>query len=246
MPKLLSETDMTTGNIPGLQGFQYSAVRATSVTLTSASSYTLVTIAVDTSSSVTPFRDLLVDSIKKAVGACAKSPLAANIMVRTIQFASDVQEVHGFKPLSEIDIATAYDGIYCGGATALYDACASAIGATADYGKLLAAQNYGVSGILFVITDGEDNRSRSTPITVKQQSDGLVNDETLETFTSVLVGINAQHCRTSLERLQREGGMGQYVDAGDATPGNLAKLAAFVSKSVSSTAQGTGTAGITI
>ncbi len=246
MPKLLSETDMVSGTIPGLQGFQYSAVRATSVALASAASYTLVTIAVDVSSSVTSFRDLLVDSIKKAVGACAKSPLAANIMVRTIMFNHDVTEVHGFKPLAEIDINVDYDSIQCYGATALYDACASALGATTDYGKSLSAQNYGVSGILFVITDGEDNRSRSTPLTVKQQSDGLVNSEILETFASVLAGVNAAHCRSSLERLQKEGGMTQYVDAGDATPGNLAKLAAFVSKSVSSTAQGTGTAGITI
>lgn len=237
MPKFtLIADDMQTSSIPGLQGFNYSAVRPDKL---GAASYMLVTIAMDRSSSVASFRDLLVDSIVKAINACAKSPLAANILVRVITFGNDVQEVHGFKPLAEIDTAKDYNSIQCRGSTALYSACASAVGATADYGRVLSIQDYAVSGILFVITDGEDNMSPAgQAAAVKDQVDSLVTGEVLEVFTSVLVGVNATNCSPALKYFQTESGITQYVDAGDATPGNLAKLAAFVSRSVSSTAQG--------
>jgi uncharacterized protein YegL len=237
MPKLLDTSDMQTGTIPGLRGYGFSAVRADRL---GASEYTLVTLACDVSGSVIPFRDLLVDSIKKAVGACRKSPRAANIMVRTVTFNQGVTEIHGFKPLADIDDAE-YDAIRAGGGTALFDASASAIGATTAYGKILADQDYAVNGILFVITDGEDFDSTYTAATVKEKADEAVTGEVLDSFLSVLVGVNAARCSAYLERFRDQAAIAQYVDAGDATPGNLAKLASFVSRSVSSQAGSVGT-----
>jgi hypothetical protein len=45
----------------------------------------------------------------------------------------------------------------------------------------------------------------------------------------------------SLERFQKEAGIDQFVDIGDATPQKLAKLANFVSQSISSQSQALGT-----
>lgn len=238
MPKLLTDIDMNTGNIPGLKGYQFSAVKADRL---GASEYTLVTIAVDISSSVRTFQDLLKDTLKKAVDACKKSPRANNIMVRVITFSSSVTEVHGFKPLSEIDVDTDYNAINAFGNTSLYDACASAIGATAEYGKVLTKQDYGVNGILFVITDGDDNASTYSADTVRVKVEDILNNEILESFLSVLVGINATTFQSVLQNFQTTAGINEYIDAGDATPGNLAKLAAFVSRSVSSQTNALGT-----
>jgi uncharacterized protein YegL len=237
MPKLLDTSDMQTGTIPGLRGYGFSAVRADRL---GASEYTLVTLACDVSGSVVPFRDLLVDTIKKAVGACRKSPRAANVMVRVVTFSYGVTEIHGFKPLADIDDAD-YDAIRAGGGTALFDAAASAIGATTAYGTVLADQDYAVNGILFVITDGEDLDSTYTAATVKEKADEAVTGEVLDSFVSVLVGVNAARCQAYLERFRAEANITHYVDAGEATAGNLARVASFVSRSVSSQAGAVGT-----
>lgn len=237
MPKLLTAADMDTGTIPGLSGYKFSAVRTTKL---GAAEYTLVTIACDVSGSVTGFRDLLVDTVKKAVDACKKSPRAANIMVRVIVFNHGVLEIHGFKPLGEIDVDQDYDVIRTGGGTALFDACASGIGAMTEYGRVLVGQDYGVNGILFVVTDGDDQNSTYPAGTVKEKAVEAVSGEVLESFLSVLIGVNATALRNYLEAFRVQGGFDQYIDAGDATPGNLAKLAAFVSRSVSSQANALG------
>lgn len=233
MPRLL-DNDMQTGAIPGLSGYQFSAVRTDKL---GESEYTLVTLALDISGSVAGFRDLLVDTVKKAIDACRKSPKAANILVRVTVFATRVDEIHGFKPLAEID-NTVYDNIRCYGQTALFDACASAIGAMVEYGRVLGKQDFGVNGIMFVITDGDDNSSTYSAGTVKTMATEAVSGEVLESFRSVLVGVNATHVKQYLENFRTQGGLTEYLDAGDATPGNLAKLAAFVSRSVSSSASG--------
>ncbi len=230
MPKLMNTDGMDVTNIPGLSGYQFSSVLPDKL---GASEYTLVTIAVDISTSVQPFADLLIDSVKKAVDSCRKSPRANNILIRVLGFATDVTEIHGFKPLSEIDSAV-YDNLSPRGNTALYDAAASAIGAMTEYGRLLQKQDYGVSGILFVITDGEDNISTFDPATVLAKATEATSGEILESFLSVLIGINAARSKAYLTRFQKTAGLSDYIDAGDATPGNLAKLAAFVSRSVSS------------
>lgn len=233
MPRLL-DNDMQTGAIPGLSGFQFSAVRTDKL---AESEYTLVTLALDISGSVAGFRDLLIDTVKKAIDACRKSPKSANILVRVTTFGSRVDEIHGFKPLSEID-NTVYDAIRCYGQTALFDACASAIGAMTEYGRVLGKQDFGVNGIMFIITDGGDNASTYTAHTVKGLADDAVSGEVLESFRSVLIGVNAAQLKQYLEDFRVQGGLTEYLDAGDATPGNLAKLAAFVSRSVSSSASG--------
>lgn len=233
MPRLL-DNDMQTGAIPGLSGFQFSAVRTDKL---AESEYTLVTLALDISGSVAGFRDLLIDTVKKAIDACRKSPKSANILVRVTTFGSRVDEIHGFKPLSEID-NTVYDAIRCYGQTALFDACASAIGAMTEYGRVLGKQDFGVNGIMFIITDGDDNASTYTAHTVKGLADDAVSGEVLESFRSVLVGVNAAQVKQHLEDFRVQGGLTEYLDAGDATPGNLAKLAAFVSRSISSSASG--------
>lgn len=209
-----------------------------------ATEYTLVTIVFDTSSSTKYFRQDMKDAVDKVIEACAKSPRADNLMIRVCEFGSNFSEVHGFKKLSTVnkgDYASEFEG---GGMTALYDATENSVAATESYGKQLTENDFQVNGIVFVITDGAENASKATANTVKDAFKQAVVSESLESFVSVLIGVAADpQLDQYLQNFKSDVGITQYVSMGDATPGNLAKLAEFVSNSISSQSQSLGTGG---
>lgn len=240
MPRLMQE-GMETHKLA--QNFSFSGTR---IDRLGATEYTLVTIAVDETGSVFGFNQELRSSLVSAVEACKKSPRSDNLLVRVLTFSSryqdGVDEIHGFKLLSEID-PEAYRALNPGGLTPLCDACYSSMGAMNAYGKQLADQDFGVNGICFIITDGGENASRATMAMVKEEANKSVSGEVLESMVSILIGINTTSYSGLLSRFQQEAEITQYIDAGDATPRKLAKLAEFVSQSVSRQSQALGTGG---
>jgi uncharacterized protein YegL len=243
MPRLM-DNNMEQSKIPGMQGFQFSGVRTEHL---GATEYTLVTIAVDLTGSVAGFKKELRDSLIAAVDACKKSPRSDNLLMRVIVFSTSypngVEELHGFKPLAEIDPQNDYPEFYPGGMTPLFDACYSGIGAVIAYAKKLMDDDFLANGIVFIITDGYDNASQATPIMIKKQNNKAVKSEEIESLISILIGINASDYNKELEDFRQQAGIDQYIDAGEATKGKLAKLADFVSQSVSSQSQALGTGG---
>ena len=244
MPKLMPTDDMQVVTIPGGGNFQFSAVRPENL---GATEYTLVSIIVDITGSVHGFEKDLSESIKSVIKACRKSPRAENLLVRLVFFNSikKIWEIHGFKPLSLIDENQYKIGKDdCDGATNLFDATYDAIGSTLTYSKSLMDQDFNVNGAIYIITDGDDNQSTfATKPKIKKQLEVVKNQETIESLITVLVGINAQSYNAKLALFQSEAGLTQFVDVGDATPQRLAKLAAFVSKSISSQSQALGSGG---
>jgi uncharacterized protein YegL len=241
MPRLKDES-MNTGTVNGLQAYRFSA---TKIERLGAAEYTLVTIAVDVTGSVLGFESELRDCLVTAVESCKKSPRSMNLLLRVILFSSSfprgIEEVHGFKPLQEIDTA-AYPQLMPSGGTPLYDAAYSAVGATNEYAKQLMDQDFLVNGIVIVITDGDDTGSRATTMSIKDEMLRGQKGEDIESLIAVAVGVNAQTFKSRLELLETEAGM-RYIDAGSATKGKLAKLAGFVSQSVSSQSQSLGSGG---
>ncbi|OGM99293.1 MAG: hypothetical protein A2915_02490 [Candidatus Yanofskybacteria bacterium RIFCSPLOWO2_01_FULL_41_34] len=239
MPRL--DESMQSHKIGG--SFTFSAAR---VERLGAAEYTLVTVAVDETGSVQGFSDQLREMLVTAVESCKKSPRSDNLLIRVItfgtQYKNGVNEIHGFKPLGEIDTVS-YPTIKPGGSTPLYDACYSAIGSQNVYGKKLDDQDFSCNGIVFIITDGGENASVATAQMVADEAKKSVSGEILESMISVLIGINGSSYSRWLSQFQKDAGLTQYIDAGDATPRKLAKLAAFVSKSVSSQSQALGTGG---
>lgn len=243
MPRMMSDDSMETHAIGGMQAFQFSGTRIDAL---GATEYTLATVAVDVTGSVFGFAKELRAALVSAVEACKKSPRANNLLLRVVLFSTSmqpngIQEIHGFKPLGEIDV-TAYPDLKPGGMTNLYDATYSAIGATNSYAKTLMDQDFLANGIVIVITDGGDNASSATLLMIKQEIDRGTNAECIESLIPVLVGVNAVGCAAELDKMAKGVGM-KFIDAGDATPGKLAKLAEFVSQSVSSQSQSLGTGG---
>ncbi|MDB5194477.1 MAG: hypothetical protein JWN50_491 [Parcubacteria group bacterium] len=241
MPRLKDAT-MQTGTVRGLQAFKFSGTKIGEL---GATEYTLVTIAVDTTGSVMGFDKELRDCLITAVDSCKKSPRSMNLLVRVIFFNSalpnGIDEIHGFKPLGDID-PSSYPDIVPDGLTPLYDACFSAVGATLAYGKQLMDQDFLANGIVIVITDGGDNVSSATTTMIKKEIERGTKGEEIESLIAIAVGVNTKFCATELAKLETEAGM-KYIDAGDATKSKLAKLAGFVSQSVSSQSQSLGTGG---
>lgn len=228
----------------GGTGFGFSAKRIGDL---GATEYTLVTIAADATGSVHGFQDKIENAIKAVVLACRKSPRADNLMLRLVTFNTSigVHEVHGFKPLTDCN-TDAYTGtVQPGGATNLYDAAYSAAGSINQYGKSLTAQDFACNGIFVVITDGEDNASKTTPTMLKDEVAKGVTGEALESCVSILVGVNVQSPTVSrlLKDFQANAGFTQYIEVDNATDAKIAKLADFVSRSVSSQSQALGSGG---
>ncbi|USN92444.1 MAG: hypothetical protein H6782_01360 [Candidatus Nomurabacteria bacterium] len=245
-------------------GFQFSGATIDNL---EASEYTLVTIALDESGSISGFESQIEDMLKAAVGACFSSPYSNNLLIRVIRFGSQykhqngngVDEIHGFKPLSEIDV-NAYPNLRGGGATPLNDGVYSSVGAMNQYAESLVDLDFAVNGITFVISDGGENASVATAKMVKDELKKSVTGEVMESHLSILIGINIvtddmrkrnptyakqieAKVEQDLENFQRDAGMSQFIWAGEATKSKLAKLAEFVSQSISSTSQALGTGG---
>lgn len=80
--------------------FGFSGVRPEKL---GATEYTLVTLVMDKTSSVNPFSDGLLEVKKAIIAACRKSPRAEYLMFRSVEFNREVEEVHGFIELAQID-----------------------------------------------------------------------------------------------------------------------------------------------
>lgn len=247
MPRLMDNDAMEVGQIGGMQGFKFSGVRTEKL---GATEYTLVTIAVDETGSVWGFEDDLRDMLI-TIAETLKDPVKCQrtdyILLRVIKFSARLpngtEEIHGFKPMIEIDPQSDYGQFNPGGGTPLFDACYSSVGAMNAYGQKLIDDEFGVNAIAYVITDGDNTYSTATEKMIKEEMEKAVVGEIVESMVSVLIGINAAKYESKLREFQKNAGITQYIDAGDATKENLAKLSGFVSQSVSSQSQALGTGG---
>lgn len=221
--------------------FNYSAV---SINQLGATEYSLVNILVDESSSVGAFKAELDDCLKVIVDACKKHPNSGKLLVRVATFSSrGISEIHGFNMITAID--TSKYNVMPWGSTPLYDAALDAIDTTGSFAKTLTDQDYFVNGIFFVVTDGEENCStRATVGNIKTTLENLRRSEALESVKSILIGVNVQGGTSSyLDSFKNDAGFDEYIAIGDASAGKLAKLAQWVSASISSTSQALGSGG---
>jgi uncharacterized protein YegL len=131
--------------------------------------------------------------------------------------------------------------------TALYDATHNAVVSATTYGKDLTDHDFDVNSIAFIITDGGDNASVLTVKDLNKALGRAVTSEAVESMVSILVGVNVADPTLSqyLEDLKDEAGFSQYVELSDAKEKTLAKLATFVSRSISAQSQALGSGAAT-
>ena len=215
--------------------YKFSAVKLDELDETE---YTLATIVVDVTGSVSPFASSLLEMVRNIVKACRKAPRSDNLLVRIVTFNTNIYEIHGFQLLRHIDEMTDYKSFNPYGATALYDAVHTSIDATLKYGEDLRDQDYGCNAIIAVITDGEDNSSNLSPGAIRDLLEDGIRKEKIESIISILIGVGRD--TAGLKDFKDNAGLTQYIDAGDATPENLAKIGGFISESISSQSNALG------
>jgi hypothetical protein len=77
----------------------------------------------------------------------------------------------------------------------------------------------------------------------KQAIAAAVQGEQLESMRTILIGVNAVQYASTLTQYASDLGFDQYEDIGNASASTLAKLGAFVSRSISTQSQALGTGG---
>ncbi len=237
MPKLSANPTGPLNSTFGFSGVDIGTLGATE--------YTLVGLTVDCSGSVAAFSREEEAAIKAIVEACRKSPRADNLMLRYSRFDTNLTEVHGFKLLQDCNPNDYDNTLPPGGMTSLFDASVDCVDAVARYGADLVKNDFSANGIVFVVTDGCNNVGKMTVGEVKKSLDRVVPSEALESLVSVLIGVNVTdpQVASALQDFSRQAGFTQFVNIGDANAKSLAKLAAFVSKSISSQSNALGTGG---
>lgn len=238
---ILNDTRLDHINLPNSH-YGYSATRLEEL---GATEYTIATIVADVSGSTSAFTFHMESAITRIVQACKFSPRADNLLLRLIAFHDSLSEIHGFKLLENCHLADYGGCLSPGGSTALYDATQNAVASTTNYAQKLAAGDFAANAILFVITDGMDNVSKTSASLVKAAFAEAIRSEALESIVSVLIGVNVNDAEVSryLRKFHVEGGFTQYVELDNADAKTLARLAEFVSKSISSQSQALGTGG---
>jgi len=207
-----------------------------------ATEYTLVTIALDASSSVGSFEVEMEKCVQEIIKACKLSPRADNLMVRLVKFNDRLKEVHGFRLLSQCPLMD-YDGFMkAGGGTALFDAAYNSAEATATYGKQLIDNDYSANGLMVVITDGCDNSSKMTPAKIKESLVKTTKAEYLESLVSLLIGVDVADSgiKQILDMFHKDVGFTKFIALADAKASTIAKVGRFISHSVSQQSKSLG------
>ncbi len=242
MPKLNDDALMEEHTLPNTS-FGYSGTRIDEL---GATEYTTVDLVVDVSGSVTAFAREMEKAIQEIINACKLSPRADYLMVRLVTFNQQMEEIHGYKLLENCNLSD-YDNILrCSGGTALFDASENAVLSAVDYAKSLSDNDFEVNSIVFFITDGDDNSSAVSENAVKTALANAVHSEATESVVSVLIGVGLREypeVKKYLKDFKDGAELTQYVETDDADAKTLAKLAEFVSKSISAQSLSLGTGG---
>lgn len=223
-----------------VSNFGFTAQRVDTLT---ASEYTIVGIAMDVSGSVQPYESDLEKAYRDIIGACRKNPRADNLLVRLGTFNSNLSEQHGFATLDSIDESKVKFSAH--GGTALYDATMEGVESIATYAKQLGGMDYLVNGLLVVIGDGMENESRTANMSkIKTFITQMRKDELIESLKVIVIGVGVDpDTSTYLKDFVCGIGADQFVSVANSGPKELAKLADFVSRSISSSSQALGSGG---
>jgi hypothetical protein len=226
-----------------------------------ATEYTLSGIVLDRSGSVQIFAAQLRQMLIEAATATKSSPRSENVLLRAVYFNdSNITEIHGFVPASEINPQD-YPHFSPNGGTPLYKATFNGVSSIVEYGKTLASKQFLVNGILFIITDGEDTERGVSPAEIALKIAEVKSIKGFDSLTTILIGLTKprpdgeyesdgdreQRARIvqALESFKREAGITHFVDMGNANAATLAKLANFVSSSLIIKSKKIGTTGDT-
>lgn len=231
--------------IPGAGNFTFSAVNPEDL---EELGYTVATVVLDESGSLQYKRNLLVELLVTIAEGLKKSSRKETILLRVISFNYNIREIHGFKPVTQIDL-NEYNQIDPDGRTALIDSMFSAVASTFEYAKKMWKDGFDANACIYIITDGMDNESKKSAQDVADQLMRIKAGEEVESIITILLGVNDPTCgwkqevTQALSTLQAKIDFTEYIEAGDVTKENIGKIGGIVSSSITSTSQALGKGG---
>jgi hypothetical protein len=115
----------------------------------------------------------------------------------------------------------------------------------------LISQNFDANADVYIITDGMDNVSTMTPRQIKGLIDDAIQKEEIESIRTFLIGLDSSsgssgwenEVKQHLRKFKDEANITEFISVGDANSKNLAKLANYVSQSISAQSQSLGSGG---
>jgi hypothetical protein len=211
--------------------------------------YTLVVIVYDRSGSTAGFAPNMEAMLMSVVGNLQKNRGAYNpatVMLRLVTVSSDVEEVHGFIPILDIDVNRYRGALKADGMTALFDGCIDAAESVSAYGAELQRDRFKANAVIVVITDGANNAGRyhqdSDVDNVRRAFEAGTRKEALESLTTILLAVNMKDVgyRNILERFHSDAGFSVPMKALEDADADKISQVLYASVSTTSTALGTG------
>jgi hypothetical protein len=227
-----------------------------------ATEYTIVEIILDLSGSVVRWARDLEKCVKAIVEACRHSPRSENLLLRILGFNNSTFEIHGFVELMKINVGDYDNQFQPHGSTSLYDAALDGVESVNEFAAELATKDIFANALVVIVSDGDENNSTSAYIGTPANQDrkkfarekiaqkivSAQRQEVLESLKTILVGVfdpttpDGTYLQAILQEFKDEAEIDEFVVIGDASKSALAKLAGFISQSISwtSTALNTG------
>jgi uncharacterized protein YegL len=198
-----------------------------------------VQFVVDVSGSVTGYVSELNSGFNEFVERMQKSHVADKVFVSVVIFNDRAQVLTGYQPISQVP--TIDFGKHITGMTALYGGTKVALENALNYREGLENAGVNCKTLVFVMTDGGDNRPQEGVASdVKSIIDNLLQEErNFASFETMLFGINKSE-KSTFESAAADMGIKNVVTI-DNTADEIKKMINFISSSVSS-ASGNGNA----
>jgi uncharacterized protein YegL len=185
---------------------------------------------IDVSPSINAYVQHLNHAFNDFVTTMQKSHVADKLLVSLIEFNEKVTIRNGFQPITQLNPIQFTPS---GGGTALYDATLKGLENAIQYRTNLEASGVLTKTLLFVITDGEDNSSKSLAKRVKAEMEAVISKEqNAFSFVSILFGVGDA---TSFQKAQQEMGI-QYLAQVGTSGDEIKRMIGFISQSISKTA----------
>jgi uncharacterized protein YegL len=185
---------------------------------------------IDVSPSINAYVQHLNHAFNDFVTTMQKSHVADKLLVSLIEFNEKVKVRNGFQPITQLNPIQFTPS---GSGTALYDATLKGLENAIQYRTNLEASGVLTKTLLFVITDGEDNSSKSLAKRVKIEMETVISKEqNAFSFVSILFGVGNA---TSFQKAQQEMGI-QYLAQVGTSGDEIKRMIGFISQSISKTA----------
>lgn len=194
---------------------------------------------IDVSPSIHLYEADLNAAFNDFVQTMQQSHIHDRLLVSIVEFDDEVRVRSGFQPIINVPVTNFQAQ---GSGTALYDAVALGIKNAMDYRISLEQTGINVKTLVFVITDGQDNSSSTSPKIIKNTLDDILATEANAfSFTTIMFGVGTE---SYFKAAKQEMGFQHLAVVGN-TGKEIRKMISFISSSISKSSSGANPADVT-